>query len=687
MPNEIMATIVDMVPFPDLPNFSQVSRQLRSNALARQWRTLDTDLALKKLLHYESEERQEFANLVHELFIEPEETDNVDRRADYLARVGEHLRRPQDDQQRAKTVHDAYARANGEAEVVRQRLAQLLEVFTLEYPALQKVVVQYSEWTPPADTNTPITPLEVDRLIQPALRELSLGSEMVGNIDYDAYRAVSNVLPLLNKTNTPSLQKLKLCLNVVDATDEQLLTALQACPNITSLTLARNLAGLFNDKILEHLATGCKLVTFATSAPIEEGLFETWIPKTPTLQPIFTRLEEFDFPISEVVADQLFPFMTKLRSVRLRLQQVDNILSSLHLLPNLVQLALKSEIWHFPLTRQWLRPLQDLKLETLCFEQRIGQANFYVEDLELQDISSIFGNQQTLKNLSVAFGSSNNPTFLQDDVSSAVREIIVHYPNLTALSLPLPCGTLDLMEMSDEPLQSKITHLNFWRLETPPGSFDSTSLAYKLDCYKLAIKLAEHFPHLEQLTANQTRADVLLTPTYLGGLQNIRLTYLTIDGEGDSNFNGIMITPNDIDTLFGSHATLLYLNVSWQGDTDPQVNPSFLQHRPRLLIERVLANYRVLQTLEMPAPCGAVNLKRLPAGPLNGTIDYLSVASMVPPRTNKATHPVAYNTEILQMACQLIKHFPDLEDLDSHRDEAFVEEVWRDYETMKRAGL
>ncbi|KAH0149385.1 hypothetical protein KCU67_g11081, partial [Aureobasidium melanogenum] len=176
----------------------------------------------------------------------------------------------------------------------------------------------------------------------------------------------------------------------------------------------------------------------------------------------------------------------------------------LHLLPNLIQLALKSETWHFPLTRQWLRPLQGLKLETLRFEQRIGQASFYVEGLELQDISSMFGNQQTLKNLSVAFGSSNNPSFLQDDITSAVREIIVHYPNLAALSLPLPCGTFDLMDMSDVPLQSKITHLDFWRLETPPGSFTSTSLAYKLDCYKFAIKLAEHFPHLERLTAVQS---------------------------------------------------------------------------------------------------------------------------------------------------------------------------------------
>ncbi|KAH0142469.1 hypothetical protein KCU67_g14013, partial [Aureobasidium melanogenum] len=191
MPNEIMATIVDMIPSPDLPNFSQVSGQARSNTLARQWRTLDTDLALKKLLRYDPQERQHFANLVHELFIEPEEPDNVDRRADYLARVGGYLRQPQDDQQRVKIVHDAYARANGEAETVRQRLAQLLEVFTLEYPALQKVVVQYSEWTPPADANTPITPLEVQRLIQPALRELSLGSEMIG---------ISIMMPIVRST-------------------------------------------------------------------------------------------------------------------------------------------------------------------------------------------------------------------------------------------------------------------------------------------------------------------------------------------------------------------------------------------------------------------------------------------------------------------------------------------------------
>ncbi|KAG9516559.1 hypothetical protein KCV07_g6729, partial [Aureobasidium melanogenum] len=640
----------------------------------------------------------------------------------------------------------------------------------------------------------------------------------------------------------------------------------------------------------------------------------------------------------------------------------------LHLLPNLIQLELESETWHFPFTRQWLRPLQGLKLETLRFQQKVGQASFYVEDLELQDISSMFGNQQTLKNLSVAFGSSNNPTFLQHDLASAAREIIVHYPNLTALSLPLPCGTFDLMEMSDVPLQSKITHLNFWRLETPPGSFTSTSLAYKLNCYKFAIKLAEHFPYLEQLTAIQStkfaarifemyvdiktrqdeqqstdfklaerddrhdrqscqydrvtkgysasdeslcfdkmleefadypewevrqqfamsmqtidweiyddtawdftqfqfprmenlqiqfyngplrlpplnqfirprlkelvvvdhdgdplrsssnyipllvncrtlrtlwieidpgasdveflaaltacrdqifqhlacqsrlttfyyvgagfsltqdliqptldtlspgqtifnhltllktsmtgavarelfphmptistltlyidqeddivdrlvllpqldtlalkaRADVSLTPLYLAGLQNIQLSYLEIGGEDRFNFNGIRIDPDDIDTLFGSHATLGALSVAWLGDTGTQVNHSFLQYQPSLLIERVLTNYRALRILEMPGPCGAVDLKMLPFAPLNGTVTTLSVEHVVPPRVNPRTRPEEYKREILYMACQLIKHFPDLEDWPHAQTEAFIKDVLEDFRTMKRAGL
>ncbi|KAH0145046.1 hypothetical protein KCU67_g12808, partial [Aureobasidium melanogenum] len=193
-------------------------------------------------------------------------------------------------------------------------------------------------------------------------------------------------------------------------------------------------------------------------------------------------------------------------------------------------------------------------------------------------------------------------------------------------------------------------------------------------------------PQLDALTL-RARADVSLTPLYLAGLQNIQLSYLEIGGEGGFNFNGIRINPGDIDTLFGSHATLDQLCVSWQGDTGAQVNPSFLQYLPRLLIERVLVNYRALRILEMPAPCGAVDLRMMPFGPLNGTVTTLSVASVVPPRANPQTSPNAYRREILHMACQLIKHFPDLEDLEHARNEAFMQEVWRDFHTMKRAGL
>lgn len=144
-------------------------------------------------------------------------------------------------------------------------------------------------------------------------------------------------------------------------------------------------------------------------------------------------------------------------------------------------------------------------------------------------------------------------------------------------------------------------------------------------------------PRLETLVLI-ARARVSLTTHYLSGLQNLHLTYLQIGGEGALQFNGITITPNDIDTLFGSHASLQYLNVSWRGDN---ANNSFLQHRPRLLMERVLANYPVLRSLEMPAPCGPVYLQRLPAASLNSNVRYLDVASVVPPRANRNTHPVA----------------------------------------------
>ncbi|KAH0365962.1 hypothetical protein KCU65_g5726, partial [Aureobasidium melanogenum] len=649
------------------PSLGQIAR--RSNTLARQWQTLNTDLALKKLLRYEPEERQQFADLVHELFIEPEEPDNVDRCAEYLAQVEQYFSRPQDEQQRAEIVRDAYVKANAEAEVVKQRFSKLLEVFTLDFPALQKVVVQYCGWSGPADANTPITPLVVDHLIQPALRDLSLRSEMLGNLDYDAYRAVNNVLPLLNKTNTPSLQKLKLCLNVVGATDDQLVSALRGCPNITYLTLARNLAGLLNDGMFEYLACGSKLVTFATSAPIEARLFETWIPKSPTLQPIFTSLEEVDFPISEIVAGQLFPYMTKLRSVRLRLQQVDDVLSSLHLLPSLTKLELKSEIWHFPLTLQWLRPLQDLKLERLGFEQRIGQANFYVEDLGLQDISSMFGNQHALKNLSVAFGSSNNPTFLQDDVPSA--------PTIASLS---PGDTI-------------FNHLT--TLHTGMHGAAAKELFPRMPAIKeLKLYVDQHdgvvdwlanLPRLRSLKLI-ARAHILLTTRYLRGLQSLNLSTLEIHGQGAFGFEGHMITVDNIDTLFGSHQTLRTLKVAWEGDSHSANNPSFLQYSPHLLIERVSTHYRALQTLEMPAPCAAIDLSRLPERALNSNIEWLDVDRIAAPTQNPFTHPVEYRTAIRNMAGQLIKHFPRLKDVNSDQDEDLVDEIWIDYEMMRRGG-
>ncbi|KAK5999337.1 hypothetical protein QM012_005555 [Aureobasidium pullulans] len=136
------------------------------------------------------------------------------------------------------------------------------------------------------------------------------------------------------------------------------------------------------------------------------------------------------------------------------------------------------------------------------------------------------------------------------------------------------------------------------------------------------------------------RANVALTTHYLRGLQNLRLGMLEIYGEGGSDFNGLAITVNDIDTVFGSHATLQYLRVAWRGDTGPAGNLSFLQYSPHLLVERVITRYPALETLELPDPCGVMNLRRLPALPLNSNVRYLSFKRIQAPRANMNTHGV-----------------------------------------------
>ncbi|KAH0336411.1 hypothetical protein KCU74_g2027, partial [Aureobasidium melanogenum] len=63
------------------------------------------------------------------------------------------------------------------------------------------------------------------------------------------------------------------------------------------------------------------------------------------------------------------------------------------------------------------------------------------------------------------------------------------------------------------------------------------------------------------------------------------------------------------------------------------------------------------------------------------------VERVAAPTVNPITRPVEYRTAILSMACKLIKHFPRLLDLMSNQDEDVVDEVFRDFETIRRAGL
>lgn len=143
-------------------------------------------------------------------------------------------------------------------------------------------------------------------------------------------------------------------------------------------------------------------------------------------------------------------------------------------------------------------------------------------------------------------------------------------------------------------------------------------------------------PQLENLSLVARAENLLLTPHSLRGLQNLHLTTLAIKGDRDFEFNGLMITIPDIDTVFGSQATLRFLKVGWQGDQD---NDSFLQFSPVFLMERVLLNYRVLETLEMSAPCGAVNLKSLPLLPTNSNIRVLEVEAILPPQADPDVRP------------------------------------------------
>ncbi|KAH0339593.1 hypothetical protein KCU81_g7214, partial [Aureobasidium melanogenum] len=213
-----------------------------------------------------------------------------------------------------------------------------------------------------------------------------------------------------------------------------------------------------------------------------------------------------------------------------------------------------------------------------------------------------------------------------------------------------------------------------------------TDLGLYVDHHDGIVDWLAYLPRLRSLELI-ARAHILLTTRYLRGLQNLSLSMLSIHGEGGSGFNGHMITANDIDTLFGSHRTLISLEVAWEGDSRSANNPSFLQYSPHLLVERVATHYPALETLILPAPCAAIDLGRLPARALRSKLQYLQVERVAAPTVNPITRPVEYRTAILSMACKLIKHFPRLLDLMSNQDEDVVDEVFRDFETMRRAGL
>lgn len=135
----------------------------------------------------------------------------------------------------------------------------------------------------------------------------------------------------------------------------------------------------------------------------------------------------------------------------------------------------------------------------------------------------------------------------------------------------------------------------------------------------------------------KARADVSLTPFYLRGLRNLHLVKLDIGGERSFAFNGLMISVDDIDTIFGSHGTLRDLEVAWRGDT--VANPTFLQHSPELLLERVITHYPALRHLDMPIPCGPLDLRRMPFAPLNSDLESLCVDHLVAPRTDRIMEP------------------------------------------------
>lgn len=92
-----------------------------------------------------------------------------------------------------------------------------------------------------------------------------------------------------------------------------------------------------------------------------------------------------------------------------------------------------------------------------------------------------------------------------------------------------------------------------------------TDLTFFIDRDDGIVHWLQDLPQLDRLRLI-ARANVPLTRHNLRGLRHLNLSALVIEGEGAFAFNGIMITVDDIDKLFGSHGTLTSLRLGWRGD-------------------------------------------------------------------------------------------------------------------------